>query len=60
MGGDHIQADNIAGLELGRKVAFYVWPIVQANFDGTSERSQRSSPPPRSDTRMNSKKVEAC
>lgn len=36
MGGYHIQADNVAGLELGRKVALYVWPHVQAYFDGTA------------------------
>ncbi len=35
MGGYHIQADNVAGLELGRKVAEYVWPRTQAYFDGT-------------------------
>jgi hypothetical protein len=40
MGGYHIQADNVAGLELGRKVAHYVWPRTQAYFDGmaVSER----------------------
>ncbi len=36
MGGYHIQADNVAGLELGRKVAHYVWPITQTYFDGTA------------------------
>jgi hypothetical protein len=36
MGGYHIQADNVAGLELGRKVAHYVWPRTQAYFDGTA------------------------
>jgi hypothetical protein len=36
MGGYHIQADNVAGLELGRKVAAYVWPHVQSYFDGTA------------------------
>ena len=36
MGGYHIQADNIAGLDVGRKVAVYVWPQVQAYFDGTA------------------------
>jgi len=35
MGGYHIQADNIAGLELGRKVAMYVFPKTQGYFDGT-------------------------
>jgi len=36
MGGYHIQADNVAGLDVGRKVALYVWPHVQAYFDGTA------------------------
>ena len=36
MGGYHIQSDNIAGLELGRKVATYLWPKTQAYFDGTA------------------------
>jgi hypothetical protein len=36
LGGYHIQADNVAGLELGRKVARYLHPRVQALFDGTS------------------------
>jgi hypothetical protein len=36
MGGYHIQADNVAGLDVGRKVAQYVWPQVQAYFDGTA------------------------
>ena len=35
MGGYHIQADNIAGLELGRKVAKFDWPRIKAYFDGT-------------------------
>jgi hypothetical protein len=34
MGGYHIQSDNVAGLELGRKVAEYEWPIIQQYFDG--------------------------
>ena len=37
MGGYHIQADNVAGLELGRKVAEYDWPKMRAYFDGTAE-----------------------
>ena len=37
MGGYHIQADNVAGLELGRKVANYVFPKAQAYFDGTAK-----------------------
>ena len=36
MGGYHIQADNTAGLELGRSVATYSWPKYQAYFDGTA------------------------
>ena len=36
MGGYHIQADNIAGLELGRKVAAYDWTKIKAYFDGTA------------------------
>lgn len=35
MGGYHIQADNIAGLELGRKVADFVFPKTQSYFEGT-------------------------
>ena len=38
MGGYHIQADNIAGLDLGRKVAMYVFPKTQAYFDGTATK----------------------
>lgn len=38
MGGYHIQADNVAGLDLGRKVAVYEWPSMQAYFDGTASR----------------------
>ena len=36
MGGYHIQSDNTAGLELGRKVAIFSWPKYQAYFDGTA------------------------
>jgi hypothetical protein len=36
MGGYHIQADNVAGLDLGRKVARYEWPKIQAYFKGTA------------------------
>ncbi len=36
MGGYHIQADNAAGLELGRSVATYSWPKYQAYFDGSA------------------------
>ena len=37
MGGYHIQADNIEGLTLGRKVALFEWPRIQAYFDGTAK-----------------------
>ena len=36
MGGYHIQADNVQGLALGRKVAESSWPKYQAYFDGTA------------------------
>ena len=36
LGGYHIQSDNVAGLELGRKVALYIWPITQSYFAGTA------------------------
>jgi hypothetical protein len=36
LGGYHIQADNVAGLDLGRKVAEYVWPITLSYFNGTA------------------------
>jgi hypothetical protein len=35
MGGYHIQADNVAGLELGRKVARQNWGVIRTYFDGT-------------------------
>lgn len=37
MGGYHIQADNVAGLKLGRDVANYIWPEIQRYFDGTAK-----------------------
>jgi len=37
MGGYHIQADNIEGLNLGRKVAQFEWPRYQAYFNGTAK-----------------------
>ncbi|MDQ1592634.1 MAG: hypothetical protein QOG71_3261 [Pyrinomonadaceae bacterium] len=37
MGGYHIQADNVAGLQLGREVALYVWPRTEAYFNGTAK-----------------------
>lgn len=36
MGGYHIQADNIEGLKLGRKVAEYTWPRFREYFEGTA------------------------
>jgi hypothetical protein len=36
MGGYHIQADNIEGLRLGKRVADHVWPITRSYFDGTA------------------------
>jgi hypothetical protein len=36
MGGYHIQADNLAGLELGRKVADFTWPRIKAYWEGAS------------------------
>ncbi len=36
MGGYHIQADNIAGLALGRAIAEYSWKKYQQYFDGTA------------------------
>jgi PAP2 superfamily len=36
MGGYHIQADNVEGLALGRKVAQFSWPKIQAYFNGTA------------------------
>ncbi len=35
MGGYHIQADNVEGLKMGRRVADYNWPLTKAYFDGT-------------------------
>lgn len=40
-GGYHIQADNIAGLELGRRVATATWPVYQSYFDGTARPRTR-------------------
>ena len=37
LGGYHIQSDNIEGLKLGRRVAYYLWPKMQAYFKGTAE-----------------------
>lgn len=37
MGGYHIQADNIEGLKLGRKVTEYTWPRYKEYFEGTKK-----------------------
>ncbi len=37
MGGYHIQADNVAGLKLGRDISNFAWPKIQKYFDGTAE-----------------------
>ena len=37
MAGYHIQADNVAGLELGVKVAQYDWLRIEAYFNGTAK-----------------------
>lgn len=39
LGGYHIQAENVAGLDFGRKVAIYVFPKTKAHFEGTAEGS---------------------
>ena len=36
LGGYHIQADNIEGLRMGKKVAEYNYPRTKAYFDGTA------------------------
>lgn len=37
LGGYHIQADNVAGLKLGRDVANYLHPKIQSYIDGTAK-----------------------
>ncbi|HWS72998.1 MAG TPA: vanadium-dependent haloperoxidase [Thermoanaerobaculia bacterium] len=37
MGGYHVQADNVEGLALGKKVAEFSWPRIQAYFSGTAK-----------------------
>lgn len=37
MGGYHIQADNVEGLALGKKIAEHTWPKYQALFNGTAK-----------------------
>lgn len=38
MGGYHIQADNIEGLNLGRKVAEFSWPRIRAYWEGGAKK----------------------
>lgn len=47
MGGYHIQADNIEGLKLGRRVAEFTWPRIRAYWEGTANvpSAQRVSSP---------------
>ncbi len=39
MGGYHIQSDNRAGLDLGRKVAEFEWPVLKSLFQGVTSRA---------------------
>lgn len=36
LGGYHIQADNVAGLKMGKDIAEHTWPVYQSYFDGTA------------------------
>jgi hypothetical protein len=36
LGGYHIQADNVAGLDLGNRVADWNWPIIRSYVTGTA------------------------
>ncbi|MCC6814832.1 MAG: vanadium-dependent haloperoxidase [Saprospiraceae bacterium] len=41
MGGYHIQADNVAGLKMGRDVAHYLWnDVFTKYFDGTYKKTK--------------------
>jgi len=42
MGGYHIQADNVAGLDLGRKVSDYIYPKIKSYFDGAADNIRNS------------------
>jgi hypothetical protein len=44
MGGYHIQADNVAGLDLGKAIANDTWPKYRAHFEGTA-RGPGPEPP---------------
>lgn len=41
MGGYHIQADNVAGLEMGRRVAVHIFPKIKSYFDGTAIKNKQ-------------------
>ena len=41
MGGYHIQADNVEGLALGRKVAEFTWPRIEAYWKGTARSATK-------------------
>jgi len=44
LGGYHIQADNIEGLRMGKKVAEYNYPRTKAYFDGTAKIMDAADP----------------
>jgi hypothetical protein len=44
LGGYHIEADNVEGLALGRKVATWSWPVYQRYFDGTAPPPAPAAP----------------
>ena len=39
LGGYHIQADNVAGLKLGREVANHIWPKIQGYINGETTQA---------------------
>jgi hypothetical protein len=45
MGGYHIQADNLAGLELGRRVAGEAWAKLLRHYGGAPVPGGPGSPP---------------
>jgi hypothetical protein len=44
LGGYHIQADNVEGLRLGKKVAEFNYPLTKAYFDGTAKVKDPADP----------------
>jgi hypothetical protein len=44
LGGYHIQADNIEGLTMGKKVANYNYLPTKAYFDGTARIKELANP----------------